>query len=73
MVLIGIVRKPNSKREVDSSFVSSWAAREKIKHFEVSVDDVKNLVLPFTYLASKLNPPSTKSTFTMVSRNKIKE
>lgn len=63
IVVVGLVPKPNAKREVDPSFVTSWATREKVRHFEACLVDRKNLVVPFTYLASKLNPPQTKSSF----------
>lgn len=61
IIVIGICL--NEKRQVDSSFVNSWAAREKIKYFEISVHDRYSLFPPFTYLASKMNVIPTKSSF----------
>jgi len=63
MVIVGIGCKNNSKREVDPSFAVSWATREKVRHFEVNIQDRKSLLPPFVYLASKLNPPQVKSGF----------
>ena len=63
IIAIGITVKNCEKRQVDPSFAIGWANREKFRHFEVILSDRKTLVLPFAYLASKLNPPPTKTTF----------
>lgn len=70
-VVVAVAGRLEEKRQVDPSFAVSWATREKIRHFEVSVLERSSLVSPFTYLASKLNPPPTKTGFAplgMVSR-----
>ena len=63
------------ERQVDYSQASSWAAKERVKLFEVSVFDQQTLIEPFVYLCSRLNPPPQKSTFPQLSmgRNKIKD
>ncbi|ODM94968.1 NF-kappa-B inhibitor-interacting Ras-like protein 1 [Orchesella cincta] len=74
-VVVAISGRPDEKRQVDPSFAVSWATREKIRHFEVSILERSSLTSPFTYLASKLNPPPTKTGFAplnMVTR-KAKE
>lgn len=51
------------ERQVDTDEVNAWAAKERIKVFEVTASERKTLIEPFVYLASKLNPPQAKSTF----------
>ena len=45
----------------------NWAARERIKLYEVSSLDRESLYEPLVYLSSKLNPPPSKSTFPQIS------
>lgn len=63
------------ERQVDYSQASLWAAKERVRLFEVSVFDQQTLIEPFVYLSSRLNPPQQKSTFPQLSmgRNKIKD
>jgi len=62
------------ERQVDYSQASAWAAKEKVRLFEVSVFDHQTLVEPFVYLSSRLNPPAQKSSFAQLSMGrKIKE
>jgi NF-kappa-B inhibitor-interacting Ras-like protein len=72
---IGISRKNLDKRQVDPSFAIGWASREKFRHFEVILSDRKSLIQPFAYLASKLNPPPTKTSFAPLGlgTRKVKE
>lgn len=53
--------------ENTASKAAHWAAREKIKHFEVNAMDRNTLFEPFVYLTSRLNPPPNKSTFPQLS------
>jgi NF-kappa-B inhibitor-interacting Ras-like protein len=52
-----------NRRAVDSVQALNWAAREKIRVFEVSSLDRDSLHEPFVYLSSRLNPPPNKATF----------
>ena len=63
---------PPTKRKVDNVQALNWAAREKVKLFEVSALDRASLFEPLIYLSSKLHPPSNKSTFSQltIGRNK---
>lgn len=62
------------ERQVDYSQASAWAAKERVKLFEVSVFDQQTLVEPFVHLASRLNPPPPKSAFPQLSMGrKIKD
>ena len=45
----------------------NWAAREKVRLFEVSALDRSSLNEPLVYLSSKLNPPQSKSSFPQLS------
>lgn len=64
-------------RKVDSTQALNWAAAEKIRLVEVSATDRTSLFEPFSYLASKLNPPPNKSTLAQITstikRDKNKE
>ena len=55
------------ERQVDYSQASAWAAKERVRLFEVSVFDQQTLVEPLVYLSSRLNPPPPKSTFPQLS------
>lgn len=46
---------------------TDWCNREKIRHFTASAMYRPSLYEPFVYIASKLNPPPSKSTFTPLS------
>jgi len=63
IVVLGIGCKSEDKREVDPSFATGWATREKFRHFEVSISDRRTLLQPFTYLASKFSQSPPKSSF----------
>ena len=62
-----------SKREVENVQVLNWAAREKVKYFEVNTHDRTTLFEPFVYLASKLNPPHNKSSFSQLTMGRAKQ
>ena len=55
------------ERQVDFSQASNWAAKEKVRLFEVSVFDNQTLIEPFVYLSSRLNPVQQKSSFPQLS------
>ena len=48
---------------MDTEEVNAWASKERIKAYEVTATERKTLLEPFVYLAAKLNPPQTKSSF----------
>jgi len=51
------------QREVDPTVAQIWAASEKVRLWEVTVKDRGTLLEPFSYIVSKLTPPSSKSSF----------
>lgn len=53
--------------ENTASKAAHWAAREKLRHFEVNAMERQTLYEPFVYLASRLNPPPNKSAFPQLS------
>jgi NF-kappa-B inhibitor-interacting Ras-like protein len=61
------------RRQVETVQALNWAAREKVKVFEVSAHDRKSLYEPFVYLSSKLNPPHTKSSFSQLTMGRTKQ
>ncbi len=70
LVIIALANKSDcseKSRTVDFAHAQSWAAREKIRLFEVSGLDRATLYEPFVYLASRLNPPPNKSTFSQLA------
>lgn len=68
VVLANKTKEPEMK-EFDSvmSKATAWCNREKIRHFSSSALQRSGLYEPFVYMASKLNPPPSKSTFTPLS------
>ena len=52
---------------VMSSQALNWAARERIKLYEVSSLDRESLYEPLVYLSSRLSPPPSKATFPQIS------
>lgn len=75
MIVLGNKLDLVEDRQVDYSQASSWAAKERVRLFEVSVFDQQTLIEPFLYLSSRLNPPPQKSTFPQLSmgRSKVKD
>jgi len=72
-VVVVIGNKTDSlPRAVDSTQALNWAAREKVKLFEVSAKNRNTLFEPLVYLGSRLAPPVNKSTFSQltIGRNK---
>ncbi|XP_047120126.1 NF-kappa-B inhibitor-interacting Ras-like protein 2 isoform X1 [Schistocerca piceifrons] len=69
LVVIGnrIKQSEVGNLENTASKAAHWAAREKIKHFEVNAMDRSTLFEPFVYLTSRLNPPPNKSSFPQLS------
>lgn len=67
--MIGNRTKEVENREFEStaSKASAWCSREKLRHFSTSAMQRSSLNEAFIYIASKLNPPPTKSTFTPLS------
>ena len=62
-----------SERKIETVQALNWAAREKVKFFEVSAFDRESLYEPFVYLVSKLNPPPNKNTFTQLTMGRAKQ
>lgn len=77
MIVLGNKLDLVEERQVDYSQASLWAAKERVRLFEISVFDQQTLAEPFVYLSSRLNPPPQKSTFPQLSmgmgRSKIKD
>ncbi|XP_067006256.2 NF-kappa-B inhibitor-interacting Ras-like protein isoform X1 [Anabrus simplex] len=69
VIVLGNRTKPMDVGSLENtaSKASHWAAREKIKHYEVNAMERSSLYEPFVYLASRLNPPPNKSTFPQLS------
>ena len=62
-----------SKLKVETVQALNWAAREKVKYFEVSALERSLLFEPFVYLASKLNPPHNKPSFSQLTMGRTKQ
>ena len=62
-----------AERKIETVQALNWAAREKVKFFEVSAFDRESLYEPFVYLVSKLNPPPNKNTFTQLTMGRAKQ
>ena len=70
LVVIALANKLDlaNRRKVESVQALNWAAKERLKLYEVSSLDRESLTEPFVYLSSKLNPPPNKSTFSLSGR-----
>ena len=68
-VVLGNRKKPMDPGNLENtaSKAGHWAAREKLKHFEVNAMDRISLYEAFVHLSSKLNPPPNKSSFPQLS------
>ncbi|XP_069676070.1 NF-kappa-B inhibitor-interacting Ras-like protein isoform X2 [Periplaneta americana] len=69
VIVLGNRMKPMDVGNLENtaSKAAHWAAREKIRHYEVNAMDRASLYEAFVHLASKLNPPPNKSTFPQLS------
>lgn len=69
IVVIGNRTKEVENNDFEStcSKAASWCSREKIRHFTACVMRRNTLYEPLIYLTSKLNPPSSKGTFSQLS------
>ena len=72
LVIVVLGNKKDKTKQVETVQALNWAAREKVKFFEVSANDRSSLFEPFVYLSSKLNPPSNKSSFTQLTMGRAK-
>lgn len=63
MVLLGNKIDRFRERQIDSSEVTAWAQKERLRYWEVSSTERKSLIDPFLHLVTKLNPVQTKSGF----------
>lgn len=68
LIVLGNKLDLQSERQVDFGLAQAWAQKEKVKIFEVSATDRRTLIEPFVYLASKMNPPPSKSTFPQLGK-----
>jgi len=71
IVMVGNKSDQQELRQVDTSLVSSYVSKEKVKHFEVSKCNKKLLAEPFVYITSKMTQPPAKST--ILGRGRIKQ
>ncbi len=67
LVVVGNKKDLTQQRQVETVQALNWAAREKVKYFEVSASERSSLFEPFVYLSSKLSPPHGKSSFTQLT------
>ncbi|GIX74821.1 NF-kappa-B inhibitor-interacting Ras-like protein 2 [Caerostris darwini] len=68
IIVLGNKMDLQNERQVDTGLAQAWAQKEKVKLYEVSALDRRTLVEPFVYLASKMNPPPSKSTFPQLGK-----
>jgi len=73
IVVLGNKKDLTEERKVETVQALNWAAREKVKFFEVSSLDRTSLYEPFVYLVSKLNPPQNKNTFQQLTMGRAKQ
>jgi len=73
IVALGNKKDLTQERKIETVQALNWAAREKVKFFEVSAFDRESLYEPFVYLVSKLNPPPNKNTFTQLTMGRAKQ
>ena len=71
IVIIGNKSDQQEQRQVETTLVSNYVSKEKVKHFEVSVYNRKLLAEPFVYITSKMTQPPAKST--ILGRGRIKQ
>ncbi|KAL1491004.1 hypothetical protein ABEB36_011666 [Hypothenemus hampei] len=69
IIVIGNKTKENTSLEnhIIINKAADWCNREKLRHFTVSAFNRSSLYEPFIYIASKLNPPPSKNSFTPLS------
>lgn len=73
VVIIVVGNQTSTKMDTDPdgdstiNKASTWCGREKIRHFLCNSYQRATLYEPFVHLASKLNPPPSKSTFPQLS------
>ena len=69
VIVLGNRMKPVNMGSLENTASKAvhWAAREKVRHYDVNAMDRTTLYEPFVHLASKLNPPPNKSTFAQLS------
>ena len=73
IVVLGNKKDLTAERKVETVQALNWAAREKVKFFEVSSFDRTSLYEPFVHLVSKLNPPQNKNTFQQLTMGRAKQ
>ena len=66
-------KKDLVERRVETVQALNWAAREKVKFFEVSALDRASLFEPLVYLSSRLNPPHNKTSFSQLTMGRAKQ
>lgn len=71
IIVLGNKKDLETSRQVETVQALNWAAREKVKFFEVSALDRNSLYEPFVYLTSKLNPPPNKTSFTQLTMGRV--
>ncbi|KAE8574715.1 hypothetical protein XENTR_v10003547 [Xenopus tropicalis] len=70
IVVLGNKSDLKDQRRVDHDAAQQWAKAEKVKLWEVSVNERRTLIEPFISLASKMTQPQNKSAFPLSRRNK---
>ncbi|GAB1602561.1 NF-kappa-B inhibitor-interacting Ras-like protein 2 [Argonauta hians] len=73
IVAVGNKRELQGCRQVDHNTAQTWASKEKVKLWEVTVTCRASLQEPFVWLASRITQPPSKSTFPLGRKNKGSE
>lgn len=73
VVVVGIKLDTNLEATYMDKIISSWVTKERIKRFEASLSNKKQLSEPFVYICSKMTQSSTKTTLLGSSRRLLKQ
>ncbi|XP_021002917.1 NF-kappa-B inhibitor-interacting Ras-like protein 2 [Parasteatoda tepidariorum] len=68
IIVLGNKMDLQNERQVDTGLAQAWAQKEKVKLYEVSTLDRRTLIEPFVYIASRMNPPPSKSSFPQLGK-----
>ena len=70
IIVVGNKSDLEAERKVNFEAAQNWAAREKVKLFEVTIKNRKSLAEPFINICSKMTLPPAKSTILGARRAK---
>lgn len=63
IIVIGNKSELTEQRQVQFDTAQTWASKEKLRYWDVSVTNRKSLVDPFVWLTSKITQPPSKTNF----------